>query len=1015
MKNRYATRKALTPPPDASHLPVDLPVLPKQRSRGDSGQVGAIEHALQRRAARGDAAQAESQPPTPSSDGGALAAAVSERFRESGRSQPRQAVQAAFGPAVLQRDATVPTVSEGVDLSVLENLASLSTSYAIGVIRRELLSEQTARDAIVRVLSYAFSSLTSLSTWLGYAKQAYDALALIASIPRGVVAAFLWGMGKLFLFFANKFYNGGRLAKTFGEVTEGGLFTVLHGLDASHEGIQTFIGYVNTFATRIAYWLTSSGDEDEEALVEPTEPSLPPPEDSGKFLKLTVDTPRLAEFSDEQDRPRAGLQAKASAHVTLFGQKMGGDLDLQLPFGPDWQIGLSDFFESSAINLPKLKIGSIKGDSLVFSNEGLVRAEMSLNELDVADGVVKADAIRVLYRKADESLTFEGEGSAQLWDDKRLDGGLRLRLGTDGKFKDAMVKVSSQDRFTIIKDHLDLLKPGGMVEFSDKAAPNLMIGAGVEVKGLPGGVSARATGGVSYLDERLSGFLTDLDVEIPMGKRARLVIAIIDGNFSADGITARSATLDFDYDKARSGDEEDTSATAGFFESAVDLSWLNVLGLEQLSLHKGLTDLSYTGGKFAFTDDNKGGVRKVRARVLGVTAEYDAEKNRGSLSGSLKKELSATLVRVDFPALPGVGGYLDLRGYLGFEAALMAALGKDLERSDENATVLVLSGEADARAYAGLELAIGAFAGIPYLASLRGGLYGQVEGSVEGKAEASGGVVVDKKSGKVGKDAENPATASFSLAGELKASVGANLKATVLVFEKELARAELGDWTLGRYLLEGQVTSAADGKPEITITHQGFEGGKPTPVKLAEKKVAVDEWIETHHKAGSRFSFGSEAISKFSKTARDIVYGNYDDERKTELASTFRGLLSKESEQQAFREVYTVLAEQRKAKAADSFVWTAEVFDKSVNRQKILGFDRSKSKKVVSQALAAYHTTPVERFVDRINLLDKILRQFEHYYQASKSATNIKEAKQLAAQIALEKELIAKQRREFSG
>ncbi len=1014
MKHPYAARKALTLPPDNLHLPADLPVLPtRSGTKGNSGQLGAVEHALQRRAVRGADTQVETQPPSSSRDGGALAAAVSERFREGGRSHPDQALQAAFGAETLQRD-TEPTVSEGVDLGVLENLASLSTSYAIGVIRRELLSEQTARDAIVRVLSYAFNSLTSLSTWLGYAKQAYDALAVVASIPRGVVAAFLWGMGKLFLFFADKFYNGGRLASTFGEVTEGGLFRVLHGLDASHEGIQTFIGYVNTFATRIAYWLTSSGEEEEEALVEPTEPSVPP-EDSGKFLKLTVATPSLATFTDEQDRPRAGLKAKASAHVSLFGQKMGGDLDIQLPFGPEWQIGVADFFESSAINLPKLKIGSIKGDNLVFSNQGLIRAEMSLNELDVADGVVTADAIRVLYRKADESLTFSGEGSAQLWDDKRLDGGLRLTLGTDGKFRNAMVKVSSQDRFAIIPDHLDLVKPGGMVEFSDRAAPNLMIGAGVEVKGLPGGVSARASGGVSYLDERLSGFLTNLDVEIPMGRRARLVIAIIDGNFSADGITAKSASLDFDYDKTRSEDEEDTSGAAGFFDSALDLSWLNVLGLEQLSLHKGLADLSYKGGKFAFSEDDRGGVRKVRARVLGVTAEYDAERNRGSLSGAIKKELSATLVRVDFPALPGIGGYLDLRGYLGFEAALMAAIGKDLGRSDDNATVLVLSGQADARAYAGLELAVGAFAGIPYLASLRGGLFGQVEGAVEGKAEASGGVVVDKKSGKVGRDAENPATASFSLAGELKASVGANLKATVLVFEKELARAELGDWTLGRYLLEGQVTSAADGKPEITITHQGFEGGRPTPVKLAEKKVPVDEWIETHQRAGSRFSFGAEAISKFSKTGRDIAFGNFDEERKTELASTFRSLLSKESEQQMFREIYTVLAEQRKTKAADSFVWTADIFDKSVNRQKILGFDRSKSKKVVSEALAAYHAMPLERFVDRINLLDKILRQFSHYFQVSKSAQNVKEAKQLAAQIALEKELIAKQRREFGG
>ncbi len=1009
MKHRTATRKALRPAPEVTAPSEKLPILPKRTLATKPGSgAEAVEGALQRRVDRRGSAAENLAHPAHGGDGSALAAAVSERARAVGWLAGGSA-QA----AIVQRE-TEATVSEGVDLDPLANLASLSTAYAVGVIRRELFSSETAQAAIIRVLTYAFSSLASLSTWLNYAQLAYNALSTVASIPRGVVAAFLWGMGKLFLFFANQFYNGGRLSKLLGDVTESGLFTVLHGLDASHEGIQTFINYVNSFVPYIAKWLLGAGEEEEDAEVEPVEPSLPPPEDSGKFLKLTVATPKLAQFSDEQERTRAGLQAKASAHVTLFGQKMGGDLDIRLPFGPEWQIGINDFFESSKINLPKLSIGSIKGDSLVFSNEGLMRAEMSLNELEVADGVVTAEAIRVLYRKSDESLTFEGQGSAQLWDDKRLDGALRLTLGTDGKFREAMVKVSSSSTFAIIPEHLDLVKPGGMAAFSDKSPPELAINAGVAVKGLPGGVSAEASGGVIYADEALSGFLNNLDVDIPMGKRARLVIAIIDGNFSSEGITAKSATLDFDYDKTRSEEDEDTSASSGFFSSATDLGWLNVLGLEKLSLHKGLTDLSYQGGKFAYTDDGKSGVRKVRARVLGVTAEYDAEKNVGSVSGSIKKDLKATIVRVDFPALPGVGGYLELGGFLSLEAALEAAVARDMERSDDSVTVLALSGLASASATAGLELAIGAFAGIPYLASLRGGLFGQVAGSVAGEARAGGGVILDKTSGKINEDPENPAHASFQLAGELKASVGAQLKATVLVFEKELARAELGDWTLGRYVLTGEVTSAPDGKPVIEITQQGFTGGGPKPVKLEEKNVSAEEWIESHRLAGGKLEFGSKAATKLTKTGRDILYGNYDDEKKATLAASFRSLLKQESEQVMFREIYAELARQRSAKATDSFVWTAKVFDQAVERKKILGIDRSKSKKVISQALAAYHTTPVERFMDRINLLERILTQLDHYYKVSKSQENVKEAKQLEAQIALEKELIAKQRREFS-
>ncbi|RJE76959.1 hypothetical protein BGP78_01550 [Pseudoalteromonas sp. MSK9-3] len=101
-----------------------------------------------------------------------------------------------------------------------------------------------------------------------------------------------------------------------------------------------------------------------------------------------------------------------------------------------------------------------------------------------------------------------------------------------------------------------------------------------------------------------------------------------------------------------------------------------------------------------------------------------------------------------------------------------------------------VAGTASAKAKARIEA--GAFVGVPYLAKVQGGLFGEIRGVVKGEAGVTGGLKYTHSQkqnsfGHFGIDNDWPMTGNFSLTGALEAQVGASLRAKVLTFEKELA------------------------------------------------------------------------------------------------------------------------------------------------------------------------------------------------------------------------------------
>lgn len=912
---------------------------------------------------------------------------------------------------------TTPSVNDGIQLDVLGDLKSMSKTYAIEVIKRELTSNETIRDLMIRALNYAITSLANLAPWLELVRQVWNALQAVASIPEGVVSVFLWGCGKLFLWVADKLYNGGRIAGWFGDVTENGLYTVLSGVGKGHQAIKGFVEYVEYYVTKIVDWL-ASGKSDEKVDKEEDEPTDPNKGDTPSFLNFNVETPEIAQYtmSDTSTEQRAGLQAKGSAHVNLFGQQLGGDFDFKLPFGTGWEAEVAPFFKTSEINLPGLKIGNLMGDSMIVSNKGLEKLQMSANNFSVAGDVVTGETLKVTYLRKEKSLEFQGVGSAALWDGKRLDGDIGLTLGTNGAFKKGHIQLTTGDTFEAIPNYLDIISPGGRVDIYADKAPDVLIQSGILVKGLPGGITARANGGVKYIDSTLTGFVKDLDIKIPLTQGSTVTIVVIDAEFSKQGLTAKRAYMDYDYKKPDPEADDNGVEKESIFGQGMDLSWLSLPGTEvnELSLRAGLTSLKIADGKVDFEKDETAGLRKLDMRVLGVGATYDAEQGKGSLEGQVEKEIGGTLAKVDFPTpIPGVGGSLEIGGVLGFGAGLKGTLQHNPERSDDTQSVIKLGGEVNAKAYSGLKLSVGVFAGIPYLANIKGSLFGQITGTVEGKIGMSGGLIYDKDAGRIKRDPEEPVKGDFELKGGLSAKVGAEIKAQILVFEKTLAKFEFGDWDLGSYTVFGTMESDEDGKPTFTIDTKksGFldneDPTKGTPPPSTMKDMRVDQWLDEAVKAKTKITYQSNAESEMRAVVREIVYGRYSNEQQIELMAAYKSILGNPQHPTKAQLIYAELREDTTSFERQSFIWSKDVWKESVKMRKILFWDQSKSKRKVYDLLEEYHKLGATAHEARLSKMAEIKNAVEEYIPKSKDDDNVAEARQMLRQIKLEQEAIS--------
>ncbi len=901
-------------------------------------------------------------------------------------------------------------MSKAVSMELVHNAASFSTSYAIAIIKKELYANVTVKNAFLTALYFGLNSLISLPVWVNHLKQAYGVLKAVAGIPRGVVAVFLWAIGKGFMLFAEKFYNKGKLAYFLGDVTEAKIYTLLHAADGSHESVLAFVTYVE----KISLLIITKQKEGDGAAQEHKEGKDTAGKEkkevhSPSFLSLHVETPELTNWSDKDGALRAGLNAKANAHLSLLGQTMGGDVDVKLPFGEGWKITVDNFFKSSSFSLPGFKVGNISGDSLEFNDSGLVSASMSVNDLVVNGDVVKVSRLSVTYHRGGDELLFEGAGSVELWNDKRLNGNLELALGTNGAFQRAAIKLSSTGAFDVIPGYLFIVDPGGSVKIYKDKVPDMDVHTGIRVENLPGGATVKGHGGIQYMGGELGGYINSLNFMFPIGKHAKLMISLIEAKFNAEEVTAENASIHFDYDKNVVDQEHTQPGAEAQSILTGDLSWLDVsqfVDLEKLSVHRGAKNLSLKGGKFSHTKDEKNGLQVLKAKVLGVAADYNAPEKKGSLKGEVEKKIDATLLRIDFPIVGFAGAYVEMEGFMNFGAALSVQLAKNEAKSNSSVTAINLEGEVGAHAGAGLKLNAGAFVGIANLASLKGGLFGLIRGEVTGKMAMNGGVLYNNDQAKIKSDKEAVPKGAFSLTGVLMAEVGGELKAQVLVFEKKIASVVIGNWVIGSYKLAGDMIAGKGGVPKFVVTENGFVA-KPRSPKTVVKPLSLEDWLDKVTAGGKKLDYGADADKQLSKIARDIVYGAFTPEKKGEFERKYLALLN-DGDQTKFRNKLAEINEMRSHNGTNSYIWSAAMWNKAVNRKKILGFEQSRSKAAISDLIGAYHLIGPKLYEERLTNLTAIENVIVEYVDhRSKVAENKNEADLLLEQIHQERKKIA--------
>ena len=917
-------------------------------------------------------------------------------------------------------DTVLEPGSVGVD--ILSAGVSVARDYALQMLWSEASVESSVKQAISVLLTYSITSIKSLSPWVSIIVKAVD---MLASIPKGVVSTVLWAIGKMWLWAANKLYNGGWIAAWRGDVTESSIFGILGGFETAHSKLHDFVKALKEWVDSIqesltkklmGFWGGGSEETPEDATTDAEtlpssqtdyEPNLV----SNQFISLGINPPKLGQWDGAKaGEKRAGLQASGRAQVSLIGQSLGGNVDINLPFGTGWEIAVEPVFQSSSIRFGDfISAKNVQGDKLVINEDGLDFFGASINGLSIASGRVKSEKIGLNYAKGQQEVNFYGDAQVPLWDDKKLDGNFDLTLDTAGKFKSGRAKVSSSDSFQVIPEYMSIVNPSGEVQVKEDASPEFEISTDVNLENLPGGVHANVSQAkVFYHDKALGGEIASADVTIPIGPHTTMTLAMTQAKFTKERIEAKNAFMDLEHDSSKALNEEAIVGSSLFTESNILSS---IFDLKQLSVHQGLSSLKYEGGKFTYEKDPDNGLKKLRARVLGLDAYYDVDKNKGSIEGEWSQKASIPVVDIDIPLVAGVaGGSIGLKG--GFEVGAGVGLDITQNKPKENETLYDVEGKVKAHAKAFVRVEGGAFFGIPYLAKLQGGLHGEVDGSIFGDVSISGGLKYTKGKedhafGSFGLNPAKPIEGKFNLGGKISANVGASVKAKALFFEKQIASITLGEWTLGEYNLMGSVTKDETGRGyRVQIDHgkSGFKKTEKEPSKTKPLTTPVDKWINQHVKEKNTIKYDdkSQAERRIAEVSRKTLFSSFSSEESDELIDKYDNLLSQTKQKDMLANIYTNMkAKKNKLPDTGSFIWSVATWNEAVKRAWWSFFD---NKAKVADSIEKYHTDKTLKTKDRRAMLDEMESLVIKYKdKESKTEENIASAEEFLNNIQQER------------
>ncbi|AOT08521.1 hypothetical protein [Pseudoalteromonas luteoviolacea] len=908
----------------------------------------------------------------------------------------------------------ITTLSAGaVNVNILSSGVHVARDYALQMLWSEASIKETVKHTISGLLTYAITSIKSLSPWLAAIVKAID---VIASIPKGVISAVLWAFGKIWLWAANKLYNGGWIAHLRGgDVTESYIFGILEPIESAHSKLKDFVDALknwvesiqNALTSKLTGYIIGSQNDDEvdnqgDDLSQKEEAQSHANLVENQFISLGLNPPKLGEWDEVgHSEKRAGLKATGLAQVSLMGQKLGGDIEVNLPFGSGWELTIAPVFESSSIDLSDyIHVDKVMGDKLVLDDDGLSFFGASIHGLSVAKGKVKSDKIALSYNKGQDEVHFNGDAHVPLWAEKQLDGEFDLKMDTTGKFKSGRAKVSSSSTFKVIPEYLSISNPEGEVSIKENASPEFEIGTDVSLYGLPKGVTASLSKAkVTYHDEHLGGEIAQADVTIPISQHTKMTLAMTKAKFTKDKIEAETAFMDLEHDSSKVLNEDDVVESSLFTESS---SLKKVFDLKQLTVHQGLSSLKFEGGKFTYEKDENNGIQSLRARVLGLEAYYDNKKKKGGISGEWKQGVSIPALNIDVPLVAGIAGVgIEVTG--GFEVKANVGLDVTQLEKNEQASLYEVTGKVGAGALAKARIDGFGFIGLPYLAKLQASIFGELSGEITGDVSVTGGLKYtngrdDQAFGHFGMNEESPIEGNFKLHGEVNAAVGAALKAKALFFEKQLASMTFGNWKLGEYTLEGTIEKDESGKG-YQIKRNASQQNVFTQAEVSESEVKpidqpVDKWISTHKQENNDIEYENEgqAQRKISEVVRKTLFDVNPREKRPKLLNDYGSLLKDKKQKAQFDKLRSMMETDQKVVQGDSYIWSPKVWDNAVQRRKILYFfEQSDSKAKVSEQIEKYHKTDLSKVNSRRAILKKI-EEIVIEYKDKKSKSELNKA-----------------------
>lgn len=549
------------------------------------------------------------------------------------------------------------------------------------------------------------------------------------------------------------------------------------------------------------------------------------------ILKMQLGKPKVQKGKKTKELQTAspgGLSVPFNFSIHLFDKdlqaKSGNEVILPWNGGVYLNIPLAQLtINGELANV--FKIGSVVVSNLVVTDKGLQSLGIAVKDISIANGTVEIASIGGQWSK-EEGVAWEANGKVNALG-REFPVGMGLVMDKNGKFSKADLSIAALGQFQIIDGVFFLDNPA----FSGKVA-----------KGGALDLAFSGTPKITIADLLFQTEQLKMEYNKAAGKKGEFKISasslslkygklgldVINPEFksSIKQLHADEATLSY-----KKSNEEPTKE-AGLMEkstSAGDFTWADML--------KVTPEGSFTVpelrimGTAPFIKMGKPSVASISLSMMGVKTELDFKNKKGSLDGQFKHETKIPVLSLPIPIMPGLEAFVDID----VAASIEAILKGELSKPHKEQPPWHAKGKAGLNASVSATLSAGVQVGSQLLMAISAGLFARGKGEFKNDFSIKGGLQFINTSIKTVPG--DPIKISYEIGPVITAALGIQIKAKALhVYQKVLYEREFKQWTLGKYLMKGDVTWDGE-KWETPSPEGGFDENKLNDPNYKDKAI----------------------------------------------------------------------------------------------------------------------------------------------------------------------------------